>query len=241
MWEVTLCGKYDDIVYLVDLEKQLKDNFHSDVITAIWISDNVVLNMAITKDEIVYFVKKTVIDTILKIAKTSFFSENIKFLSDDKTLNTFIVSSLVMIEIDEEIDFVYNHISLDKYINIDSFVAFKLFDFYDKWQYLCDYINNTFSTKYEDYVYIDFLKFLTDLQVPKYDILYLENTGKNLEFFDSARNKINSISVKDEIGVIVNLIMYSPKKIVVNCIDILSDKISNLMNYIFEEKVSFLL
>ena len=241
MWEVTLCGKYDDIVYLVDLEKCLKDTFHSGVISAICISDKIILNLAIIKDEIVELVKKIIIDTILKIAKTEFFIENIKFLSDDRTLNTFIISSLVMIEIDEEIDFIFNNFHIGKYINIRSFIAFKLFDFRDKWKYLCDYINNTFKTSFEEYVYVDFLKFLTDLQVPKYDILYLENNDKCLDFFDGARNKIKSISIKDEIGVIVNLIMYSPKKIIVNCLDKLSDKISNLMNYIFEEKVSFLL
>ena len=29
MWEITLCGKYEDILYLVDMENILKETFSS--------------------------------------------------------------------------------------------------------------------------------------------------------------------------------------------------------------------
>lgn len=241
MWEITLCGKYEDVVHLLDMEKILKDTLNKDIVSVIWIHDDVICNLAVVGEENITFTRKVIIETILKIAKTKYFRENLKIFAKDKSLNTFLISSLVMVDLEEEIDFVFNHFDINKYINISSFINFKLLDLKDKWLYIIDYINITFFGSSEDNVYLDFLKFLTELQSPKHEVLYLEKHDKNLELFDAKHAKIKSIESYDEIGVVVNLIMLSPKKIIVNCVDKLSDKISNLMNYIFDEKLSFLL
>lgn len=241
MWEITLCGKYTDIFYLLEMEKVLKDNLYKDIVSVVWINDDVICNLATLNERYIEYTKKIIIETILKIAKTDFFKKNLNINIKDKSLQTFLISSLVMIDLEEEIEFVYNHFSLDKYININSFINFKLNDLKEKWLFLVNYINKTFLKSFEDSVYLDFLKFLTDLQSPKYEVLYLDKYNENLELFDNKNKKIKSISCKDEVGVIVNLIMLCPRKIIIKCLDKLSSKFSNLIEYIFDEKLSFIL
>lgn len=241
MWEITLCGKYEDILYLVDMENILKETFSKDIISVIWVNDDVICNLATNNLSNIDYIKKIIVETILKIAKKSFFSDNLKLNINDNNLKSFLISSLVMIDLEEEINFVYNHNIIEKYINISSFILFKLRDLEEKWLFLINYINSTFFNRYEEYLYLDFLKFLTDLQTPRYDILYLEKNDNSLDLIDQKNKKIKSVSLSDEVGVIVNLIILCPKKIIIKCIDNLSNKFSNLVSYIFEEKLFFLL
>lgn len=241
MWEITLCGKYDDVVYLVDLEKILKDRYKSDVITAIWICDDVIFNIATNNQKIVENIKKIILELLIKIAKTKFFKDNLHIFINDTSINTFLISSLTMIDLEEEMEEEFVQFDINNYINIHSYILFKFRDLRLHWQYLADYINYSFLNSSGDGVYLEFLKFLTNLQSPKYEALYVEKNNKYLEIFNVCHEKIKSLPDNDEIGVIVNLIMLSPKKIIVNCLDNLSTKTSNLLNFIFEEKLTYLL
>ena len=58
---------------------------------------------------------------------------------------------------------------------------------------------------------------------------------------DKKKNRVRKISKSDEIGIIASLIMFAPKKIIINCLDKLSSKVANLITYIFEDRVSVLL
>lgn len=241
MWEITLSGKYDDIVYLLEMERVLKDKYNREIISVVWVCDDVICNLATTNNLIVDNIKEIVIETLLKIAKTKFFTENLNIFTNDSSINTFLISSLTMVDLEEEIDFTLDNMQFNNYINIQSFINFKFFQLRARWKYLIDYINYSFSKSIGDNVFLDFLKFLTDLQTSKCEALYLEKNELNIELYDSKHNKIKSLSSTDEIGMVVNLIMLSPKKIIINCIDELSNKTSNLMSYIFDEKLSFLL
>jgi len=106
---------------------------------------------------------------------------------------------------------------------------------------LLDYIHNTFYYSTNENVYLDFLKFLCDIQSSRHDVLYLEKVKNNLNLLDSNCSKVKEIPASDEIGVVVSLIMLSPKRIIIKGLDNLSNKINNLLNYIFDEKVSYLL
>ena len=122
-----------------------------------------------------------------------------------------------------------------------AFIYFKLTDFIDKWQYICDYINNLILDNDEELIYLEFLKFISCFQKPKYDVLYLEHNNKNLLLYDCNHKKLKKIEITDEVGVIANLIMLSPKKIIISCQEKLTDKVSQLINYIFDDKLCFLL
>jgi len=68
----------------------------------------------------------------------------------------------------------------------------------------------------------------------------LKEQKNNLELIDVRNKIIKQIPKSDEIGILVSLILYSPKKLIINCIDSLSEKVSNLITYIFDDKVSVL-
>jgi len=241
MWEITLHGEYDDVVYLLEMEKTLKDNLKKDIVSVIWITEDIICNLAGANDRNTKYIKGIISETILKIAKTKFFQENLNISVCDTSIFTFLISSLVIVDIDEEIDFIANIIDSMTYVDINAFINFKLMSLKDKWSYLIHYINNTYRGNHEDNVYLDFLKFLSDLQTPKYDVLYLERNNGYLELLNKKHEKLKKFDNSDEIGVIVQLIILCPKKIIISCIDHLSEKVSSLMNYIFDEKVSYLL
>lgn len=241
MWEITLCGEYADVVYLLEMENTLKDILKKDMLSVVWISEKVFCNLAIINCNNIDCVKRIVLETILKIAKTKYFQENLHLSINDISIFTFLVSSLIMIDLDEEVDYIINYVENMKYIDINSFICFKLNALKNNWSYLINYINKTYCGEYQEGIYLDFLKFLTDLQKPKHDVLYLEKNKNYLELLNKKHEKVKEFPLNDEIGVVVQLILLSPKKIIINCVDLLSDKISSLIDYIFDEKLSYLL
>ena len=58
---------------------------------------------------------------------------------------------------------------------------------------------------------------------------------------DAKKNLIKVSSTGDEIGLIVNLIVYAPKKLIISCLDSLSANVAGLIRYIFEDKICLLL
>lgn len=241
MWEITISCGYQDIVYLLEMENTLNRVYGKDVMTIITMDEDIICNIAVIKNSLIDDVKKIIIETMIKCLKSNFFSDNLKLNNNDISLNSFMVSSLVMIELLEEVEYVYNNFEIKNHINFKSFIYFKLTDFIDKWQYICDYINNLILDNNEEVIYLEFLKFISCLQKPKYDVLYLEHSNKNLLLYDCNHKKLKKIEITDEVGVIANLIMLSPKKIIINCHEKLTDKVSQLINYIFDDKLCFLL
>lgn len=241
MWEITLLGEYEDVIYLLDLENTLKESLGKDVVVAIWINGEVTVSIATNNKTSIEVIQRSIIDTIIKISKNAYFSENLHISIDDTDLKTFLISSLIMVDIDEEVNTIYDRECVSNYINIKSFNLFKLSDLKSKWQFLIDYIHNTLYISNKDNIYLDFLKFLCDIQTPRHDILYLEKDEKTLSLIDNKQTRVKEVPLGDEIGVVVSLIMLSPKRIVIKGMDNLSNKVNNLVNYIFDEKVSYLL
>ena len=62
-----------------------------------------------------------------------------------------------------------------------------------------------------------------------------------IQLLDNKKNKVRCISKNDEIGILVNLIMFSPKRLIVSCLNSLSEKVSGLISYIFEDKLSVII
>ena len=241
MWEITLLGEYEDVIYLLDLENTLKESLGKDVVVAIWINGEVTVSIATNNKTSIEIIQRSIIDTIIKMSKNAYFSENLHISIDDTDLKTFLISSLIMVDIDEEVNTIYDRECVSNYINIKSFNLFKSSDLKSKWQFLIDYIHNTLYISNKDNIYLDFLKFLCDIQTPRHDILYLEKDENTLSLIDNKQTRVKEVPLGDEIGVVVSLIMLSPKRIVIKGMDNLSNKVNNLVNYIFDEKVSYLL
>lgn len=241
MWEITISCGYQDIAYLLEMENNLKNLYSKDVMIIITMEEGIICNIAVIKNSIINDVKKIIIETMIKCYKSIYFSENLKFSKNNITLNSFMISSLVILELIEEVEFVYQNYEISSYINFKSFVYFKLFEFIDKWKYVCNYINVVILNNDEELICLEFLKFICCLQKPRYEVLYLEHNNTNLLLCDVNHKKLKKIEITDEISVITNLIMLSPKKIIINCYEKLTDKATQLINYIFDDKLCFLL
>ena len=165
----------------------------------------------------------------------------VSIFSDDKSLNSFILSSLILINLVEETNYAKRFSKLTSVLNIRSFVFFKLHKLIEVWEKEIVYYNSTFSGEYKDGLYLEFLRFIAQNSHNKIDIAYLEDNSREMLLLDKSKKTIRVLSKGDEIGIIVCLVMYAPKKLIINCLDSLSRKVANLISYIFEDRVSILL
>lgn len=71
--------------------------------------------------------------------------------------------------------------------------------------------------------------------------MYLEEINSQMYLLDKKRREMKKLSIDDDVGIIANLVMFAPKKLIINCINSLSKKVTSLISYIFEDRVSVLL
>lgn len=240
MWEITLRGKPSDIVYFLELKNSLKEILNKNAIIVITFEKDLVCSIAIAKEKLTSKIYKKIYETILKIVKIEYITENLRVFSNDKSLNSYFVSSIVNMEISNEVKYAMQVTKLSRVINIRPFVLFKLHNLYEMWQKEVDYYNFHFNCDNGEN-YLDFLKFIALNIDTKSKILYLEEINSEMCFLDEKRNKMKNLRLDDEVGIIANLVMFAPKKLIINCINSLSDKVTKLISYIFEDRVSVLL
>lgn len=241
MWEITLLGKISDFVFFQQLKDNLKNQFDNNIVVVITYNENLICSIATSENKYIKQLKIAIFETIIKIAKCEYLRENLTIWGLDKTLNSFVISSLVLIDLDDEVNFAKDTTKLTKVVFIRSFVYFKLFRLLIVWKKLVVYLNLHFSDNMQEGLYLEFLKFVAENSNSKLDIMYIEQNQDETILLDSYHKKISAISKRDEIGIIVNLLLYSPKKVIINCFDSLSRKVSSLISYIFSDRVCVLL
>lgn len=241
MWEITLIGKPCDIGYFIDLKDTLYRKFKNEILVVISFEKDLICSIATTNNVHIRKLKLLIYETIIKVVKAEIYHNSLEIFTNDKSLNSFILSSLIIINLNDEVNYAKAYTSLTKVINVRSFVYFKLHNMIDMWYREIDFYNYTFGGIHRDEFYLEFLRFVAQNLTGKFDIMFLEDSKDTMRILDKKHNMIKSISKNDEIGVIVNLIMLGPKKIIIKCIDKLSQKVATLINYIFEDKVSVIL
>jgi len=240
MWEITPVGKTRDILFFDELKTILKDKYNSQIMMAITFNNDLYCSIAVKDKRYVRFVKSKIFETIIKIVKCEYFENNLNIFSIDKSLNSFILSCILKIDLFDEIEYSLERFKLTKIVHIRSFVYFKLSKIINIWSKIASYLNSNFQFNCKDGLCLEFLKFLADNSDANIEVFYLKEQKNNLELIDVRNKIIKQIPKSDEIGILVSLILYSPKKLIINCIDSLSEKVSNLITYIFDDKVSVL-
>ena len=241
MWEITLLGSELDYMYFAMLEDELKDVIQDKVITAITFKNGLTCSIALKDRKYINFVKTAILETIIKICKEEYFREGLSVRGSDEELNEFILMSLILINLQEEVDYARVKVKLTKKLHIRSLMRFRLNKLYMIWEKLIVYFNANLGERYHDEIYLKFLKLLANNTHSKTDIMYLERCQENMCILDKNKQLIIATPKDDEIGVVVNLIAYAPKKIIINCYDTLSSKVAELIKYIFEDKCSFII
>ena len=240
MWEITLVGKPKDLEYFLELKDYLKNLIKNDIIIVLSFENSLICSIALSNESKLSIVKRKIIEMIIKIVKTDFYLEKLKFFTADKSLNSFVLSSLIYVNLQDEVDFASKVADIAKYIDIRSFVYFRLHRLIDVWENEVEYYNYNFGNNQEE-LYLEILKFLASNSNAKQDIMYIEESSHDMILLDKQKKELKSIPKIDEIGILVQLIMLAPKKIIINCIGSLSQKVTNLISYIFEDRVSILL
>jgi len=242
MWEITLVGQKEDFVYFLLLEDMLKSCLNSKPIIAISGNNRLFCSIAIQDKRRIKQVKKCIIETIIKICKEEYFKENLRVISDDNSdLNNFIFISLVMINLQDEIDYACVKVRFSKVLHIRSLMKFRLSKLYKVWDKFINYFNYAFENTDCEEIYLQFLKFLATSSRSENEVMYLEQNTDSMRILDKEKRLLSSVPKSDEIGVIVNLIVLSPKKLIVNCYNSLSSKVAELIEYIFQDRISILL
>lgn len=240
MWEITLKGKPSDIVYFLDLKNKLKSTFDKNVLICITFEKDLVVSIAYIGKDKLRKIQSIIWQYIIKIVKVEYLQERLNYSTKDISLNSFLLSNLILLDIKDEVEYAMQLVKLMPVISIRSFMYFRLHKFIELWQKEVDYYNRHFSSNSEEN-YLNFLKFLASNASSKSEIMYLESNDQDMLLLDKKRKAIKTFDKNDDVGIIASLVMFAPKKLIINCVDDLSQKMSNLISYIFEDRISVLL
>lgn len=239
MWEITLVGKEIDYPYFLELEKKILD-LKINSIVSIGLKDDLFISIC-SQNKILSKIERYIFETIIKINKSEYMLENLDFLSGgDSLYDSFMLSSIVNLDLDMEVDFAKYYAKLDKSNNIRSFFRFKLNKLTKSWQGILVALNMLFADKEKERIYLDFLKYLTVVTKPLYDVVVVNQSLRSMVVMDKYGNTLKKVYNNDEVDTLVNLIMYLPKKIIVKSSNV-GNKIFAMIKYIFDDKVSVVL
>lgn len=236
MWEITIYGKMSDFMYFALLEEELKCKLKDKIVVAISISSTLACSVALKDKRYLSLVKNMLIECILKCVKEEYFRDNICI---DAGIKEVIIGSLVYINLQEEIDYMKSRINLPKQVYIRPLIRFRLSRLYCIWEKFAYHFNQRKSG--DGAIFLDFLKVLASPSYRGSGVLFLEKINEEMCILDKNREIISITSHDDEIGVVVSLITLAPKKIIINCVNVLSRRTLELINYIFEDRISMLL
>ncbi len=242
MWEVTLIGESQDYVHFHIFEKMLKSTYNKQVIIAISPKvDTACLSVAVTNKRLISPVKKLLLELIIKICKEEYYIANLNILTEDDELRYFVLLTAVISNLEDEVDYAKVKVKFSKIIHIRSLLRFRLDKLYFLWEKFVNYFNYTFKYTISDELYLEFLKFLANNSRRDGDVVYLEKEDNYFCIKNKNNKTLSKVDKTDEVGVIVNLIVMAPIKLIINCYSTLSSKIAGLIEYLFEDKVSILL
>lgn len=239
MWETTIFGEIADLVYFASLEDEIRNKLHDKTIIAMTLSNKLAFSIALKDKRYLSMLKDLIFECVIKCVKDEYFRENIKIIGDCK-FNDMFITSLVYVNLQDEINYAKIRVNLPKKIHIRSLVGFKLSKFYFIWEKFVYYINVKGLVDGKD-SHLCFLKLLASATQPSSSIIFLEMIKDNMCILDENRKIVSQSSQDDEIGVVVSLVALAPKKIIVNCVRDINFKFLDLINFIFEDRISMLL
>lgn len=242
MWEITLIGEVQDYSHFHIFENMIKSNYGNNVIVAISLNcSGSKLSIAVKTKKLIYSIKKLVVELIIKICKEEYFIENLQINSEDHDMQYFIILTSVISNLEDEIDYAMIKFKFTKVIHIRSLVRFRLGKLYYLWEKFATYFNYNLSGIVTEKIYLNFLKFLATNSRSSKDIIYLDDNKDSMFLKDKSSKILATIPKSDEIAVVVNLIVFAPSRLIINCYNALSGRIAELIKYLFADRVSILI
>ncbi len=241
MWEISLIIQTKYKRYLQVLEEKLKIEFDSNKIQSAFYDgkENSTLSLAIKEPTYKFkkTLKKLIAEIVLLTEKENIILNNIKHHNKDITSKSVFVKTLVLFDFEEEKKEIENLIELSKRIDLHAFFNFRLMHLKNKWLDLVNLANKDDSVVSNAEV---LLEILVESLTPSGRIVIVEY-DKGFELYDENGKKCDesflSSEINDEVELITNLILLSPKKIKIMCKEKISAESLNLINYIFSNKL----
>ena len=88
-------------------------------------------------------------------------------------------------------------------------------------------------------IFIEFLKFLIKSIQPQTKVVNIKTDLTKFLFFDEQDHLMQGqIDLKDEMGLITNLVLLAPRNINIHCSDKVSDKTFKTLYYLFDKKIN---
>jgi len=181
-------------------------------------------------------------EIIVTIYKTDYFNRNIKLSFLPQEHKEALIKALVLFDIESDIYYVLTSIERFSNIILSSFNKFLLSKIKHKWHefVIVANLNGNYLLNYE--VFIEFLKFLINSIQPKTSVVNLKSDLSKFLFFDEKNNLMTSrVDLKDEMGLITNLVILAPKNINIHCINQVSNKTFKTLYYLFDKKINLLI
>lgn len=190
------------------------------------------------ENEVVDLVKDKIAEAIIYIEKDKYITahSNLKMRASagKKTFK----KALVLFDFDDDKSLILEQLTLDKNINLHAFYQFRLRHLKKKWEDLVTITNQENSLLGGTDV---LLGFLIESIKPTDRKVFVDKNTKNFILLNEAGEQIDegfvSKNITDEVDLVTNLIVLSPRKINILCKDNISKETYNLINYIFNGKV----
>ena len=177
-------------------------------------------------------------EAIVLSEKEDFFTQNFNCENLSGVCKKTFINALIMFNYEEEVNYVSNLVDIDKNVLTHPFFVFKLKDLRLKWQELL-YVSNREILFDNPEMLLDFFKILASNVNAKYEKVKIVKNDNKYLLNDEQKNIIKSdkiIDAIDEISLITNLIILSPKQILID-IKLVSNDMVRLLKYIFDERL----
>lgn len=149
--------------------------------------------------------------------------------------------ALTLFDIESDIFLTLTQILPSGKLFVESFYVFRLAKLRAKWQefgYVC---NLNSQLLYNSEIYVEFLKFLYSCIIPQIDEVNVYIEEREFIILDKNKSQLTApLSLKDEMGLITNLIYLAPKNVNLHCINEISNKTFKRLYYIFNKKINLI-
>ncbi|MBQ7453145.1 MAG: hypothetical protein IJS68_02635 [Clostridia bacterium] len=245
MWEITVSESYDKL-YCLDfiyarLNAQVK--FVGGIIVKQNIAGRCQLSLAVPKKQKDYFVLlllELISEVITQNYKRDYLYERLNPISETELTKTAFVKALTVFDKQTDKDLIKKQLVLCGEINIDSFYYFKLHALRNRWQDICNLVNDNISSFEPNKTIREFLKFLIKTTETSYDEVHMYKKNQEYYLTDSHNRPITDLvgsEEKGEVKALEELITLSPAKIILHGEAPSKDPFYDYIFNLFDDKV----
>ena len=240
MWEITLIGDKYDLSNFYTIIKTIFSHENS-VFASFGFGERNTLKIGVNDKNIINNVKNEIIKAIITINKQEYMINNIDAINNQNNVNDFVLQSIVMLGIDEEIEYARSKLKLSRVVHIRSLVRFRLSKIYALWDKLIYYINDYICG---DNVYDKLLKFIASNVDCGSDVVFVNFNSCGITVCNIGGKVLGHFFDCDVYDIIISILMMSPKKIIVQLISCESNNYCDVvtkLEYVFADRIGYVM